>query len=271
MWAILDTINKTPIASLPTPTDKTKPPQSGLIVPPTHTNPNVESNDTALIIENLSKVYDSAAGKVVALRKINFTIKKGEFVSIIGPSGSGKSTLLNMIGALDRPTVGKVFIGGTDIFSLKDSEIATMRNNLIGFIFQSYNLINRTTVQKNVELPAIISGMSNTDRNRRSLKILQALGIADKAKEKPSNLSGGQQQRVAIARSLINDPTIILADEPTGNLDTKTGQEIFQMLKTLSNKFRRTVIMVTHNPELAESTDRSIFLRDGRVERDIIN
>jgi putative ABC transport system ATP-binding protein len=231
---------------------------------------NVDS--ISLKIENLSKIYDSgAAGKVVALRKINFTIKKGEFVSIVGPSGSGKSTLLNMIGALDRPTVGKVYIGGLDIFSLKDTEIATMRNNLIGFIFQSYNLINRTTVQKNVELPAIISGMSRTDRNRRSLKILQALGIADKAKFKPSNLSGGQQQRVAIARSLINDPTIILADEPTGNLDSKTGDEIFHMLKTLSNKFKRTIIMVTHNPELAESTDRSIFLRDGKVERDTIN
>lgn len=226
----------------------------------------------ALKIENISKIYDSgAAGKVVALRKINLTIKKGEFVSIVGPSGSGKSTLLNMIGALDRPTVGKIYIGGIDIFSLKDNEIATMRNKMIGFIFQSYNLINRTTVQKNVELPAIISGMSGIDRNRKSLKLLQALGIADKAKHKTSNLSGGQQQRVAIARSLINDPTIILADEPTGNLDSKTGDEIFHMLKTLSNKFRRTIIMVTHNPELSGATDRSIFLRDGKVEKDTIN
>jgi putative ABC transport system ATP-binding protein len=233
---------------------------------------SADDDSISLKIENLSKIYDSgAAGKVVALRKINLTIKKGEFVSIIGPSGSGKSTLLNIIGALDRPTVGKIYIGGIDIFSLKDTEIATMRNNMIGFIFQSYNLINRTTVQKNVELPAIILGMSGTDRNRKSLKLLQALGIADKAKHKPSNLSGGQQQRVAIARSLINDPTIILADEPTGNLDSKTGDEIFHMLKTLSNKFGRTIIMVTHNHELSEDTDRSIFLRDGRVERDAIN
>ena len=231
-----------------------------------------DDDSIALKIENISKIYDSgAAGKVIALRKINFTIRKGEFVSIVGPSGSGKSTLLNLIGALDRPTLGKIYIGGIDIFSLKDTEIATMRNNMIGFIFQSFNLINRTTVQKNVELPAIISGMSRVDRNRRSMKILQALGIEDKAKHKPSNLSGGQQQRVAIARSLVNDPTIILADEPTGNLDTKTGDEIFHMLKTLSNKFRRTIIMVTHNPELAESTDRSIFLRDGKIEKDIIN
>lgn len=233
---------------------------------------SIDCTSTALKIENLSKIYDSGtAGKVVALRKINLTIKKGEFVSIVGPSGSGKSTLLNMIGALDRPTMGKIYIDGIDIFSLNDTEIATMRNSLIGFIFQSYNLINRTTVQKNVELPAIISGMSRTDRNRKSLKLLQALGIADKAKHKPSNLSGGQQQRVAIARSLINDPTIILADEPTGNLDTKTGDEIFHMLKMLSNKFRRTIIMVTHNPELSESTDRSIFLRDGKVEKDTVN
>ncbi|HMK32230.1 MAG TPA: ABC transporter ATP-binding protein [Nitrosopumilaceae archaeon] len=273
MWAILDTnVSKTPKESLPdTQIGSFNIHHNPTLVPPTQLSTSIESNDIALKIENLSKIYDSVAGKVVALRKINFTIKKGEFVSIIGPSGSGKSTLLYMIGALDKPTAGKVFIDGIDIFSLKDSEIATMRNNLIGFIFQSYNLINRTTVQKNVELPAIISGMSSTDRHKRSLKILHALGIADKAKHKTSNLSGGQQQRVAIARSLINNPTLILADEPTGNLDTKTGQEIFQMLKTLSNKFRRTVIMVTHNPELAESTDRSIFIRDGRVERDTIN
>jgi putative ABC transport system ATP-binding protein len=242
--------------------------------PPQFRIPTRSADDTSIALktENLSKIFFSgAAGTVVALRKINLTIKKGEFVSIIGPSGSGKSTLLNMIGALDRPTTGNVFINGIDIFSLKDSEIAKMRNNLIGFIFQSYNLINRTTVQKNVELPAIIAGMSSTDRKRKSLKLLQALGIADKIKHKPSNLSGGQQQRVAIAKSLINDPTIILADEPTGNLDSKTGQEIFQMLKTLSNKFRRTIIMVTHNAEFSESTDRSIFIRDGRVERDTVN
>ena len=233
---------------------------------------SVDDDSIALKIENLSKIYDSgAAGKVIALRKINFTIKKGEFVSIVGPSGSGKSTLLNLIGALDRPTAGKVYIDGIDIFSLKDTEIATMRNNLIGFIFQSFNLINRTTVQKNVELPAIISGMSNTDRGRRALKILEALGIDDKIRHKPSNLSGGQQQRVAIARSLVNDPTIILADEPTGNLDTKTGDEIFHMLKTLSNKFGRTIVMVTHNPELAESTDRTVLIKDGKIEKDIIN
>ncbi|MGI0066710.1 MAG: ABC transporter ATP-binding protein, partial [Nitrosotalea sp.] len=194
-----------------------------------------------------------------------------EFVSVVGPSGSGKSTVLNLVGALDRPTSGRIYIDGIDIFSLSDSEIATMRNSRIGFIFQSFNLINRTTVHKNVKLPGIIAGMSSDDVNSRSLKILEALGIADKKNQKPVNLSGGQQQRVAIARSLINNPTIILADEPTGNLDTKTGDDVFDMLKMLSHKFKRTIIMVTHNPELAESTDRSILLRDGRVEKDVIN
>jgi putative ABC transport system ATP-binding protein len=224
-----------------------------------------------LRVENLSKIFNSPAGKVVALTEVNFTIQEGELVSIIGPSGSGKTTLLNIVGALDRPDTGKVFISGIDIFSLKDSEIATMRNNLIGFIFQTFNLISRTTVLKNVELPGIIGSMSNKDRSRRALKLLGFLGLKDKAKSKPSDLSGGQQQRVAIARALMNNPAIILADEPTGNLDTKTGQDVFDMLKMLSRKFRRTVIMVTHNSELARATDRSIYIRDGTVEKEIVN
>ncbi len=225
----------------------------------------------ALRVENLSKIYDTSAGRVVALDKVSFTIKKGEFVSIVGPSGSGKSTVLNMIGALDRPTSGKISIDGIDMFSMNDSEIATMRNKRIGFIFQSFNLINRTTVLKNVKLPGLIAGMSHDVADFRALKILEALGIEDKKNQKPINLSGGQQQRVAIARSLINNPSIILADEPTGNLDTKTGDDVFAMLKNLSHKFNRTIIMVTHNPELAESSDRSILLRDGRIEKDVYN
>lgn len=225
----------------------------------------------ALDVQNLSKVYDSAAGRVVALNRVSFSISQGEFVSIVGPSGSGKSTLLNLIGALDRPSRGKVHIGGIDIFAQSDARIAYMRNSLIGFIFQSYNLINRMTVQKNVELPAIISGMSMSQRKKFVLKILEVLGIADKAGQKPSNLSGGQQQRVAIARALINNPTIILADEPTGNLDTKTGDEIFNLLKMLSHKFRKTIIMVTHNHELAESCDRMIRIVDGRMVQDVEN
>ncbi len=242
-----------------------------LVVEKSTQNEVVDASSFALKVENLSKVYDSSAGRVVALDNVSFAIKKGEFVSVVGPSGSGKSTVLNLVGALDRPTSGKIYIDGIDIFSLSDAEIATMRNGRIGFIFQSFNLINRTTVLKNVKLPGIIAGMSSEEVNSRSIKILEALGIADKKNQKPVNLSGGQQQRVAIARSLINNPTIILADEPTGNLDTKTGEDVFDMLKMLSHKFKRTIVMVTHNPELAESTDRSILLRDGRIEKDVIN
>ena len=242
-----------------------------LIVEKSAQNEAVDNSSFALKVENLSKIYDSSAGRVVALDNVSFAIKKGEFVSVVGPSGSGKSTVLNLVGALDRPTNGKIYIDGIDIFSLNDSEIATMRNGRIGFIFQSFNLINRTTVHKNVKLPGVIAGMSSDDVNSRAIKILEALGIADKKNQKPINLSGGQQQRVAIARSLINNPTIILADEPTGNLDTKTGDDVFDMLKMLSHKFKRTIVMVTHNPELAESTDRSILLRDGRIEKDVVN
>jgi len=209
-------------------------------------------------------------GKVVSLRKVSFTVNKGEFVFVVGPSGSGKSTLLNMIGALDRPTSGKVFINGIDIFSLNDSQMASMRNNTLGFIFQSYNLINRTTVQRNVEIPSIIARMSSKERTNRSARLLEILGIATKAKFKPASLSGGQQQRVAIARSLMNNPTIILADEPTGNLDTKTGSEVFDLLRLLSSKYRRTIIMVTHNADLAKKTDRSIYIRDGQIEKEIL-
>ena len=228
-----------------------------------------QKNASALQVENLSKVYNSGSGgKFIALKKINFSIKKGEFVSIIGPSGSGKSTLLNLIGALDKPSYGKVFIDGIDISSLNDSDVTKIRSTKIGFIFQSYNLINRTTVKKNVELPAVLLGVSKNERNKRVEKLLEFLGIKDKINQKASNLSGGQQQRVAVARSLVNNPTIILADEPTGNLDSKTGSEIFNLLKTLSHKFNRTIIMVTHNPELAAQTDRSILLKDGMIERD---
>jgi putative ABC transport system ATP-binding protein len=235
-------------------------------------NRNNDKRETyTLRVENLSKIFYSPAGGIVVLNGISFGIKKGEFVSIVGPSGSGKSTLLNIIGALDRPTVGKVFINDIDIFLLNDYEIALLRNNWIGFIFQSYNLINRTTVLKNVEIPGILAGMKKNERIDRALRLLDILGIKDKAKSSPSNLSGGQQQRVAIARAIMNNPAVILADEPTGNLDTKTGQDVFNLLKMLSNKFRRTIIMVTHNPDLSKATDRVIHLKDGIIEKEAIN
>jgi putative ABC transport system ATP-binding protein len=231
----------------------------------------------ALKLENVKKVFDSRSASsskkiVVALDGVSFEVKRGEFVSIVGPSGSGKSTLLNVIGALDRPTSGKVFINGQDIFLLDDARLSDVRSRLIGFIFQSYNLVNRMSVQENVEFPAVFSGrLSFSDSRTRALELLEILGIKDKAKQKPIDLSGGEQQRVAIARALINDPSLVLADEPTGNLDTKTGREVFDLLKMLSDRFNTTVVMVTHNLELAGMTSRSIYIRDGKIEKEILH
>jgi putative ABC transport system ATP-binding protein len=226
----------------------------------------------ALELENVSKVFDArsaSAKKVVALDGVSMKVMKGEFVSIVGPSGSGKSTLLNIIGALDRPTSGKVLINGQDIFQFDDTKLSDIRSRLIGFIFQSYNLVNRMSVQENVEFPAVFSlDRSSANKAARAVELLQILGIKDKAKQKPVDLSGGEQQRVAIARALINDPALILADEPTGNLDTKTGNEVFDLLRMLSDRFGTTVVMVTHNLELAGMTDRSIYIRDGQIEKE---
>jgi putative ABC transport system ATP-binding protein len=234
----------------------------------------------ALKLENVKKIFESRSAsakkmELVALDGVSFEVKRGEFVSIVGPSGSGKSTLLNLIGALDRPTSGKVFINGQDIFLLDDTRLSDVRNHLIGFIFQSYNLVNRMSVQENVEFPAVFSERPSTsstsDSHTRALKLLEMLGIKDKAKQKPTDLSGGEQQRVAIARALINDPALVLADEPTGNLDSKTGREVFELLKMLSDSFGTTIVMVTHNLELAGMTDKSFYIRDGRIEKEIMH
>jgi putative ABC transport system ATP-binding protein len=226
------------------------------------------TEQTVLEAQSLFKSHFSSAGEMTILKKINFKIKKGEFVCIVGPSGSGKSTLLNILGTLDRPTSGKILIDGEDVFSLNEHCLAFLRNRKIGFVFQSYNLINRATILKNIEIPCIISGISKKERLERIYEIMSILGIEDKANHKPFSLSGGQQQRAAIARALVTNPAIVLADEPTGNLDTKTGREVLNLLKTLSFKYNTSIIMVTHNQELALQTDRIIYLKDGEIEKE---
>ncbi|MGN6559341.1 MAG: ABC transporter ATP-binding protein [Candidatus Nitrosocosmicus sp.] len=226
------------------------------------------TEQTVLEAQSLFKSHFSSAGEMTILKKINFKIKKGEFVCIVGPSGSGKSTLLNILGTLDRPTSGKILIDGEDVFSLDEHSLAFLRNRKIGFVFQSYNLINRATILKNIEIPCIISGISKKERLERIYEIMSILGIEDKANYKPFSLSGGQQQRAAIARALVTNPAIVLADEPTGNLDTKTGREVLKLLKTLSFKYNTSIIMVTHNQELALQTDRIIYLKDGEIEKE---
>jgi putative ABC transport system ATP-binding protein len=229
---------------------------------------SIMSEETVLEVNELFKSYSTSTSEVLILKKINFKIKLGEFVCIVGPSGSGKSTLLNILGTLDRPTSGKIFINGVDVFSLNDQDIAFLRNKKIGFVFQSYNLINRASVLKNIEIPCIISGLNKKERLNRAFKIMAILGIKDKANYKPYDLSGGQQQRVAIARALMTNPSIILADEPTGNLDTKSGNEVFNLLEMLSSQYHTTTIMVTHNRDLALRANRIIYLKDGKIEKE---
>jgi putative ABC transport system ATP-binding protein len=226
------------------------------------------SNQIVLEVQSLFKSYFSSTEEIIILKEINFKINTGEFVCIVGPSGSGKSTLLNILGTLDKPTSGKIFINGEDVFSLNDYNLAFLRNKKIGFVFQSYNLINRATILKNIEIPGIISGLNKKERLDRAYEIMAMLGIKDKANFKPYNLSGGQQQRAAIARALMTNPSIILADEPTGNLDTKTGKEVFNLLKTLCINYKTSIIMVTHNQDLALQSDRIIYLKDGEIEKE---
>jgi putative ABC transport system ATP-binding protein len=226
------------------------------------------SNQIVLEVQSLFKSYFSSMEEIIILKEINFKVNTGEFVCIVGPSGSGKSTLLNILGTLDKPTSGKIFINGEDVFSLNDYNLAFLRNKKIGFVFQSYNLINRATILKNIEIPGIISGLNKKERLDRAYEIMAMLGIKDKANFKPHNLSGGQQQRAAIARALMTNPSIILADEPTGNLDTKTGKEVFNLLKTLCINYKTSIIMVTHNQDLALQSDRIIYLKDGEIEKE---
>jgi putative ABC transport system ATP-binding protein len=216
-----------------------------------------------LELENITKMYKAGQTEVPALRGISCRIESAEMVSIIGPSGSGKSTLMNIIGCLDKPTSGRYRLDGTEVSELNDNQLAEIRNKKIGFVFQSFNLLSRTTALANVELPLIYNGASN--RRQRALQVLESVGLAHRVTHRPSELAGGEQQRVAIARALINNPSIILADEPTGNLDTQTSQEIMLIFKQL-NEQGMTIILVTHEPDIAAYTQRTIKIRDGQIE-----
>lgn len=220
----------------------------------------------AVKLISIDKVYgQEEALKFRALKNINLTIAKGEFIAIIGPSGSGKSTLMHILGLLDRPTSGTYEFDGQDVSSLSENELAKIRNRKIGFIFQSFNLLSRTSALDNVALPLVYSGISSKERLKRAKQALENVGLKDKFSSKPNQLSGGQQQRVAIARSLINNPEIILADEPTGNLDTKTSQEIMDIFKKL-NKEGRTIILITHEHDIAKQAKKIISIKDGEIK-----
>jgi putative ABC transport system ATP-binding protein len=205
--------------------------------------------------------------KVFALRDISLNIKKNEYVAIMGPSGSGKSTLMNIVGCLDTPTLGKYLFKDYDVSDMTDNELAKIRNKEIGFVFQTFNLLPRASALKNVELPLVYGGVSSSVRKEKALKALEDVGLADRIHHKPNELSGGQRQRVAVARALVNDPSIILADEPTGNLDTKTGEDIMALINDLWEK-GNTIILVTHEESIAHYAHRIIRLRDGLIEND---
>ncbi len=215
-------------------------------------------------LEGINKIYRTDEIETLALENVNIDIEKGEFVSIMGPSGCGKSTLLNIIGLLDEPTSGTVTIDGTTLQKMSDKKLAAFRNAKLGFVFQSFHLINSLNVIDNVELPLLYRSMSAAERSRRAKEVLDRVGLSHRMRHMPSQLSGGQCQRVAIARAIVGNPEIILADEPTGNLDSKMGTEVMELLHTLNKEDNRTIVMVTHNEEQAKLTDRIIRFFDGR-------
>jgi putative ABC transport system ATP-binding protein len=221
----------------------------------------------AIRTEGLAKTYHMGAEPVPALRGVDLTIKRGEYLAIMGPSGSGKSTLMNLIGCLDTPTTGKYWLAGRLVSELDDDELAAIRNKEIGFVFQTFNLLPRASALHNVELPLIYNGTPPRERLEKARQALEAVELGNRMSHKPSELSGGQRQRVAIARALVNSPSIVLADEPTGNLDSKTGEEIMALFARLHHQ-GNTIILVTHENDIAEHTHRIIRLRDGRVESD---
>jgi putative ABC transport system ATP-binding protein len=221
----------------------------------------------AILTEGLWKTYEMGGEKLHALCGINLTIRKGEYVAVMGPSGSGKSTLMNLIGCLDTPTSGKYWLAGRLVSELDDDELAAIRNKEIGFVFQTFNLLPRATALHNVELPMIYNGTPSEERLARAKRALEAVDLGERMFHKPNELSGGQRQRVAVARALVNSPSIVLADEPTGNLDTKTGDEIMALFTRLHGE-GNTIILVTHENDVAKRADRIIHVRDGKVETD---
>lgn len=218
-------------------------------------------------LENVTKTYGEGEAATHVLKEINLEIKSGEFVAIMGPSGSGKSTLLNILGALDVPSSGSYFYFDTDIRALSQDQLALFRRNILGFIFQGFNLLKKTSAQENVEMPLIYQGVSSSERTKRAFEALKSVGLEDRVKHESGQLSGGQQQRVAIARAMVTHPKVLIADEPTGNLDTKRGHEIMDLIKAY-NDDGITIIMVTHEEDIAAFAGRTIYLRDGIIEKD---
>jgi len=225
----------------------------------------MSTDDWVIAAEDLTKVYRLGDIEVPALRGVSVRVRRGEVLSIMGPSGSGKSTLMNILGCLDRPTTGSYALDGEDVSDLRDDQLAAIRNRKVGFVFQSFNLLGRQTALSNVELPLRYAGVLQ-DRRERAKAALESVGLGDRIFHRPNELSGGQQQRVAIARALVNDPAIILADEPTGNLDSKSGEEIMRSLLSLNASRGTTLIFVTHDPSIAARTQRVIHLRDGQED-----
>jgi len=223
--------------------------------------------DFIVKLENVTKIYKSGDINVTALRNVNLSIQRGGFISIQGPSGSGKTTLLNIIGCIDVPTSGKVFLDGNEVSKLKDRELTNLRLRKIGFIFQQFYLIPTLNAAENVELPLKEAGMSKHQRKDRASELLEIVQLGHRLKHYPNQLSGGEQQRVAIARSLANNPEIVLADEPTGEIDSESGQRIITLLKNLNKSKKLTVIIVTHDPSIAKATDRTISIRDGKITK----